>query len=38
MLHPLAAARAGSNWLEAYWGDFRKRFSNLLSYSFRVCR
>ena len=36
MLHPLAAAQSGSDWLEAYWADFRRRFSNLLSYSFRV--
>jgi len=36
MLYKLNAKEDDGKWLQAYWSDFRRRFSNLLSYSFNM--
>ncbi|EZA60853.1 N-acetyltransferase [Ooceraea biroi] len=36
MLYKINAEQESEKWLQAYWSDFRRRFSNLLSYSFNT--
>lgn len=36
MLCKINTEQDNDKWLQAYWSDFRRRFLNLLSYSFNV--
>jgi N-acetyltransferase 10 len=36
MLYKINAKEDNEKWLQDYWNDFRRRFSNLLSYSFNM--
>lgn len=36
MLYKINSEQEDVTWLQAYWNDFRKRFINLLSFSFNT--